>query len=386
MAGAAVTGLWWHRWRAGRGLGLGLAVVLAGLAASDLASAAAPGERVFTVRNYPVEAIGPDAVAAKTKALEDGKKRAFRSLMKRLVPVTEYGRLDGLKDVDARRYVASVGVRSEGRPSKHYVASYDFAFMPDGIRQLLAERGVPYVEAQAPATTLVIVYVPPTGAGVPASMSAGEAGQTWASVWRDLDLANTLAPLKPGRAPDPASMEAVAGLTNGDLGKVAALAQAYKTERVVLALAAPDLKTKRLRVVLAGRDAVGDFHLSRAYRIFDGDMAYTLELAAVVGQGILEGRWKAINAGIGGGARGGPQSSTLMPVQIWVDYQSFSQWRSIQQVLNTTPGVTDFRIGGQSARGASVALRYPGGGEALGAVLFRRGLSLENQGGTWVLR
>ena len=108
--------------------------------------------------------------------------------------------------------------------------------------------------------------------------------------------------------------------------------------------------------------------------------------AAVISLGIVEGRWKAVNAGVATTPGGGSHSAALTPVQIWVDYRTLSQWRSIQQVLTTTPGVTDFRIGGQSARGASVALRYPGGGASLSTVLARRGLSLENQAGTWVLR
>src|SRR5262249_15930006 len=59
-----------------------------------VAEAAVPAEdAVFTVCNYPVEARADNAVAAKSKALSDGQQAAFRSLLKRLVPVNSYPRL-----------------------------------------------------------------------------------------------------------------------------------------------------------------------------------------------------------------------------------------------------------------------------------------------------
>ena len=38
------------------------------------------------------------------------------------------------------------------------------------------------------------------------------------------------------------------------------------------------------------------------------------------------------------------------------------------------------------ARGADIALRFPGGGEALAAALAQRGQILQNAGGIWILR
>ncbi|MGI9403024.1 MAG: DUF2066 domain-containing protein, partial [Hyphomicrobium sp.] len=57
------------------------------------AASAALGEGVYTVGNYPVDAQAKNAVAAKKKALAEGQQAAFRSLLKRVVPVTAYDRL-----------------------------------------------------------------------------------------------------------------------------------------------------------------------------------------------------------------------------------------------------------------------------------------------------
>jgi hypothetical protein len=49
------------------------------------------------------------------------------------------------------------------------------------------------------------------------------------------------------------------------------------------------------------------------------------------------------------------------------------------------PGVVDLRIDAQSARGAKLSLRYPGGPEELASALYSRGLTLKNAGGGLIL-
>lgn len=366
-----------------------LAAALLGLFAAATAHAASNDDRVFVVGNYPVDATAENAVAAKSRAISEGQQRAFRSLLKRLIPVTDYKQLDALKGIDARQYVTSVGVRSEERSSTRYIASLDFGFSPDAVRNLLRDRSVPFLERQAPETTVVLVYEAPNGGStprgpIPRGMGQAEGSRLWTSVWRDLDLKNALAPIKVAQRLPQIQGDAIATLAKGDMTALGIFAQEYATPRVVMVLAAPDPANKRIRFVLSGQDATGAFHLDRSYRIFDGDMAYTLELAAVVAQGILESRWKAINVRTVAG--GSAAAGGLEPVQIWVTYQGFPQWQSMRQILEETPGVADLTVGGQSARGASVGLRFPGGGAGLAAALAPRGLTLEQQNGTWVLR
>ena len=93
--------------------------------------------------------------------------------------------------------------------------------------------------------------------------------------------------LKKEIAPD-----TVNALANGDGSAMRALAAAYGSELVLLAVAEQDDAAGRLNITLSGRDAVGAFALRRAYRLDAGDPAYTRELAAVVSLGILEGRWR----------------------------------------------------------------------------------------------
>ncbi len=89
---------------------------------------AAPSDEVYTVGNYPVDAQAANAVAAKEKALADGQEAAFRSLLKRVVPVTDYDRLKRLSSLKSSDFFEGVSVRSERNSSTRYIASLDFSF------------------------------------------------------------------------------------------------------------------------------------------------------------------------------------------------------------------------------------------------------------------
>lgn len=367
------------------------AVALAAVAATvsfgaqcQVSLAEKSSDKVFTIGNYPVEATAADAVTAKRSAISDGRNAAFRSLMKRIVPVASYGRIESLKALDAARFISGIAVKSERNSATRYIASLDFSFSPQAVRDELRRQSIPFVDKIAPTTTLVTIFAPPQpGAkGATRDMSATEGSALWRGVWSDLDIANTITPLKIADRTARLHPDAIRQLVAGDTSAQRILSSEYGSDRVLLAIAQPDPATRRLSVVVAGKDAVDSFVLRRKYRIDPEDFAYSLELAAVISLGIVEGRWKAINAPEAGQGPAG----AVQQVQLWVEFQNLGQWNSRQQVLSEIPGVSGMETGGLSARGASVSLNYPGGGENLRAALAARGLSLQQSEGTWILR
>jgi hypothetical protein len=360
--------------------------VLAGWAAAMPQSAEAAGESVYTIGNYPVEATGASAVAAKREAISDGRRAAFRSLLKRLVPVTAYQRIKAVQDLDPAELIAIIAVKSEKSSRTRYIASLDFTFAPDAVRQALRRRSVPFVDEQAAETMIIALYSapPPGAAGVSADMGASEGARMWSTVWSDLDLANSVAPLKLRRHTPRLHVDAIKAVAAGDFSAMRILESEYGAPRVLLAIAEPDVAAKRLNVVLAGRDAVGTFALKRRFRYDPDDFPYALELAAVISQGIVEGRWKAVKAPqmAGSAAAGGPAEA----VDVWVEFSDLAQWRNRQQLLQDLPGVENFQTGGLSVDGASVQLRFPGGGAGLRDALASRGLTLVPHNGAWILQ
>jgi Uncharacterized protein conserved in bacteria (DUF2066) len=342
----------------------------------------------FTVANYPVEATAGDAVAAKEQALASGQQAAFRSLLKRLVPVTSLKRIDKLKSVKAADYIDGVSVRSERNSSTQYIANLDFTFQVKAVRELLRREGLPFVDLQAPAVIVVPVYVaPPAGQGAaPPVLNQANGQKAWTDAWKGLDLEHALTPTKLEVGKPSVHADTFQMLTkDGDGGGLRILTAEYKSELVLIALAEPDLGSKKLNVTLMGRDGVGQFALKRSYKFQIDDFGYTTELAALIALGTMEGRWKALKArpAIGGGTMG---SMPLQPVQMTVEFRSLQEWQALRRQITETPGVEDFQIAGQSGRTADIAVRFPGGGNQLSDSMASQGLDMREVRGTWILK
>lgn len=334
---------------------------------------------VFTIANYPVQAQAKDAVTAKRVAIEDGQTAAFKSLLKRIVPVTAYAALDRVKAVQASKYISGMSVRSEQNSSTQYYASLDFSFSAHAVRDLLQREGVPYVDEQAPSVTIVPVVAASQG-GTPV-----QGNNNWSGVWSGLDIVNTVSPLQISGWKGNLPPNTLQQLKNEGAGEaMRSLASAYGGDRVVVAEAEIDQSAARLNVTLSGRDAAGPIAWKHSYRISDGDVAYAMEYAAVVSLGVLEGRWKSIKARDMGGLD--VLASPAAQIQIQVLFNSAAEWYRLQQQISGRPGVQDFQVGSVSARKAEVALRFPGGGQQLANVLARDGISLTNSGGQWIMR
>lgn len=350
------------------------------------ASWAGKSDPAFTIANYPVDATADNAVAAKDRALTDGQEAAFRSLLKRIVPVTSYKQLTRLKGTKASQLISGVAVRSEQNSATQYLANLDFSYHADAVRGLLQSQGIPFVETQAAPITVI-----------PILMQNGEprADAGWLSAWKGMDLEHTLTPIKLEELKPVIHKDTVSMLLNGDDSAQRILSGEYKSEMIVVAIAEPDTQAKRFNVTLSGQDAVGPLFLKRSYRMSDGDMRYAEEFAAIVSLGVLEGRWKAVRAAPaaaapadtqpvwraqGGGGGGGET------VRLTAEFQSLAQWNEIRTQLLDTPGVDGMEIATVSARAAEVTLSFPGGGQALANTLGSRGLSMTDSDAGWTIR
>lgn len=347
---------------------------------------AAGADSAYTIANYPVAATAANAVAAKQQALADGQQAAFRSLLKRIVPVTAYKQLTRVKDIKAANLISGVTLRSEKNSATDYLASLDFSFQADAVRAELSRQSIPFVDEQAPPVGLITVLLQ----GNPPAVT-NDTG-LWRRAWTGLDLKHTITPvtvldLKPEIHADTVSM-----LLAGDSNGLRILNDEYGTKLIVMAVAEPDMVAKKLTVTLAGQDAVGPLLLKRTYRMSNGDLGYTSELAAVIALGVLEGRWKAIKTAPA------QQASTGAPVwsastggggevvRFTASFVDPGQWNEIRAQLLDTPGVDALEIATVSDRDADVSLRFPGGARGLADALGARGLSLANTSSGWVLR
>lgn len=215
---------------------------------------------------------------------------------------------------------------------------------------------------------------------------------TWSGVWKGLDLDNTLTPLRIEALRPTIHEDTIQAVLAGDDSVERILTDEYKADFVLFAVAEVDSAGDQLNVTLAGIDPAGVVSWKRSYRIADNDVAYAMEFASVVTQGVLEGRWKVAKLEEQSGGRGNFSGGASAAggfgsdVPMTVEFSSLGEWNELRGRLLDVPGIDDVRIGAVSARMAQVSVRYPGGGSGLAPVLARQGLALTGEGGQWVLR
>ena len=168
-------------------------------------------------------------------------------------------------------------------------------------------------------------------------------------------------------------------------GQVEALniiSEEYDKKYILVALAR-HTEDGKIAVKFIGADSVGRINLSRTYRIYEGDFPYTVELAAIVGLGVLEGRWKALKAQPV--ALSSPSWNAKKEMRVEVEFSGLGAWQEIRRKLADTSGLDGLKINRLSARGADISFNYAGDIAALKSVLARQGLRLDESAGGFTL-
>ncbi len=410
-------------WRRGRSIRLmsgPLAALMAILACALAGATPASAQNVFTIAKYPVGAGARNAVAAKRVALREGRVRAFRSLLKRLVPVTDYRAIPTLPGDRVEGFVSGFTVNNEQNSGTEYYADLTFRFDDRAVRAFARDANLRIVDQQASPLVVVPLWSPAffeersrqvTGsgggwsttatAGVPAPLTPGaEAApgamqRSWSRAWEQLDLANALTPVRLRALRSGIAPSVLQQAYRADRGALAVIANEYRASGLMFAIMGPAPSPLFVRFALIGLDAQGPFLLERQLPRIEGDDRLTFEAAAVVGLGILEGRWKAAKAprryasapaGDGMSADSNPAAALAdaRPVSFTLRISSLREWREMQDYLRDLPGARDIKVEGVLGRERDVSLVLPGGAQALQAALGQRGYALNDENGRLV--
>ncbi len=336
---------------------------------------AKPKPSVYKVAKVSVSADAKDAVSAKQKALDMAQQEALHILLKRLTPWSLHTRLPVLNNSLVERMITGFAVRREGTSATRYMATLDFTFEPNSVRNLLNRFNLSYADQQAPQTLLLPVMLEAGG------MRSGT-NNVWYSALSSVDGENSLTPVKLASPRQDFSLKMIDDLSEHSRELFETLKYQYRAENLVLAVAETDPQITQMKVLIVGHDAVGDFKLARTYRIYDRDVDETANMAAEIALKVIEGRWKTTRlASLG--ALSGP--AELQAVELTVQFSGLAQWKDIRGRLNNLPGLQALDVKALNARGATVTLDFPGGTERLAQAVKSEGMTMEQYRGGWVL-
>ena len=322
---------------------LAACVIVATLAAPAIADT----KDVYTITDIPVNATANTPIAAQDNAFAQARLSAAKQIISRITLAEDRNAAGGLPvdTVVAERLFAAVDVQEEVRSANRYRGVLSVVTNPNAVRAYLAEKKVPYVDAQAPLALMVPV-------------ATGSEQYAWAAAFPDRSK-GSLSPYITART----------GYSDTPTwDDVAAEARAVGAQRAIVAR-------------LVGRSGGYRVAMSSVTPSGTSDMGMSAPVpgmtdAVAAMSAALDTQWKEQSV-VRGGAR------TLQTTT--VTYTSLAEWNTLRGALSRSPLVSDFQISAFSRDGALVKFAFAGDAARLQSDLRQRGIALSTDYTGWVM-
>ncbi|MEM0985668.1 MAG: hypothetical protein AAGJ32_05435 [Pseudomonadota bacterium] len=304
---------------------------------------------VYTVKGIPVDETAPSVIEAQRQALAAARLEGSRRFIQKITLFEDRQANGGLfiDQTVAETLTAAVDVEEETRGGGRYVGVMSVVLNPRTVRAFLDERGVPYLDRQAPLALMV-----PVG--------GGEAVTDWQASWPEAD---------PGAL---AQYITAAGLFYGPRSTWTDLKpeiDAASAKRAIMAQLLGEEGAYRVRLSLItpqGQRALGTTN-----------PVLTLEEAVTASTAYLGEIWKR-EAIIRSDVKSLASASIL--------YTSIAEWNALRGALIRSPLVSDFQTLAIARDGAMVRFAFAGEDVTrLQSELRQRGVALDPDPSGWVL-
>ena len=352
-----------------------LGACLFGLAAFlwPAASGAAGQTDIFTVADIPVDATASNAVAAREAARLDGQRRAFRTLLERLILAADRSRLPRVGDQQLTDMVRDFSVANERSSGVRYLATYTFRFRPENVRAALRDAGIPFAETVSkPVVVLAVLRRDDR-------TLLWDNPNPWRAAWSARAGAGGLVPfvVPPGDAADSDAIDADQALA-ADRAALGRIAARYGGGDVLIAAATQRpsgaLQTSLRRVSAGAATEIG----GATFEPVAGERADDLMArAATAGTADVEEAWRRDNV-IAAGSEGVLVAS--------VPLAGIGDWIAVRDRLKGVPAVKRSDLLALGKQNGRVELHYLGDPARLRLALAQRDLILDGGADAWILR
>lgn len=331
----------------------------------------------YAVLGVPVDVTAASAQAARNEALDQGQKKAFEMLLRRLTVSADHARLPEIASSQIVNYVRDFSV-DEKSSSVRYVAQMDVRFRSAEVRRLLRNYSIPFAETVSKPVLVVPIYE------ADGETVLWEDPNPWRAVWQKVNLAGGLMPmaLPLGDLPDLSVLTASQAI-DGEAERIISLAQRYGADNAVVAtLSARDDAAAGGKVVevLATRYGGADdnaFHTETFRPSGDETEEMVMARARDWLRGAMANAWKEKNL-----IRFGQEAVVLVRVPI----RSLSEWNDIRRRLDDIAIIYKRELLSLALDRAMVDIYFTGDAEQLRTALAQRDLGLDADSGQWVLR
>ncbi len=327
--------------------------------------------QVFVISGVAVDASAQSAAAARPIALQDGQRRAFSQLLRRLTLPEDHSRLPQPSENLLNDTIAGFEIDEERTSATRYLGRITVRFRPDAVRAVLQAQKLSYAEVLSRPLLLLPVWQTAEGARL------WEADNPWREALRRRTESDGLVPLllaEASSAPDAAPLDRLLN----DPGRMQSLAQARQAGSALLVAASLSGQDGGARVEVLPfyppSDTSPDHILPFIVNGATPDEA--LATAATELARRIESRWKRAT-----------RLDLDRPGQISAaaGFTSLADWIKLRDRLAEVPAIRRSEILRLSHRDAQILLDFYGEPAQLAIALAQKEIDLRQREGFWEL-
>lgn len=373
-----------------RSFGAAVAMVLAVLSAvciiSVPAAAAVVETGLYTVTGVDVDVTDKDATTAKTKAIIEAQVKAFPILAERLGSAEAVGKLADLTPQQIGRMLRSLSIEEEHSAPGRYIGKLTVRFLPNKVRAVFAEHGLPVVEQQAPPIVVLPVWKSPEGTIV-------WEDNIWRKAWLDLKAEQAIVPLivPLGDLQDSQAITPDEALAM-DPVKLESIMIRYEAKAILVAIAEPSGEIA-IHAMMTGETPLGKVAFDENYQAEEGGIETSAAMAARSFHNALLDHWRSVKLKMAAQAKAEAEAqrtaeavASAQALPVAVPFRSADEWNAIRQRILSVDGVLGVDVSTFARNGAMIKLMFGSSLDDLRNSLYASNLRLDRIRGTWVLQ
>ena len=332
---------------------------------------------VYEIQGVKVDVTAETAAAARQQALRLGEINAFRRILERITLLEDRHRLPSLKQDEISTFVQDFSVAEEKTSAVRYLATLNYRFKQNDIRDILIGNNIPFAETPSKKTLILPVY---HAAGI---IVLWDNPNPWRKAWGERRIEVGLVPtlLPAGDLTDIATIGAEQAI-NGDVQRLTAVTNRYKAGDALVTYAISGLSQKtgkpELRVRMTRHGGALDTQtIDRIFQARKGEShERLLARAATELSWLLEDSWKQDNL-----LKFDQQSVLAVNVRI----NSLRTWLGVKKRLRNVAVIRTVDMVLLSKTAVLINLHYIGDVAQLSLALEQADLALLGSGENWVL-
>lgn len=345
-------------------------------------------DNFYVVRNIAVDESASSAAAARTIAVQNGQKRAFDALLRRLVPAPYYSSLPELDDAAITPMVASFQISNERTSAKRYLADLTYEFKRDDVRRLLRANMLPFSESFGKPILVLPVFLAEDRAYL------WDYPNPWRTVWVDI-IDYGLRPQEPDSLRDDWAQPLIRPVVvpAGSLEDMKAIdaRQAMSLDTTALEQLRTDYGAAEVEVISASlrtntdgtllldvtRNIVGQTEpaILQTYRGSEDEEGLMQSVIFDL-LGRMQEEWKRQNV---------LDFSIENTLAVTTTISSLPDWLALQEKVQGLSAVNGTKVKDLTVERAFWYISFVGSTDQLIAALDRRDLELTDRGGYWTL-